>query len=137
MITKEELRQYADLVKERDDILERICQKDAAIKSASIQHITGMPRAEGNNVDKIGRAVAQIDSLKELYYTKLQEIEATLFKIEKAISKLDPLERRLIRMRYIDCKAWEDICYELGYAWANTHRIHASVLQKLAKDDTL
>lgn len=137
MITKEELRHYADLVKERDDIIERICRKDSAIKSASIQHITGMPRAEGNNVDKIGRAVAQIERLKELYYTKLVEIEATLFKIEKAISKLDPLERRLIRLRYIDCKAWEDVCYELGYEWANTHRIHARILRKLAKDDTL
>lgn len=136
MITKAELHRYADLVKEKEDLLERIIRKDSSIKSASVQVITGMPRSYNSDHDKIGRAVAQIDRMNELYLCKLRDIENELIRIEKEIERLEPIERQLVRYRYIDGYNWEEICVKLNYSWATLHRMHAKILRELAKDDT-
>lgn len=135
MITKSELQKYRDLLKEKEDLQERILRKESAIKSAAVQVITGMPRAESGDSDKIARAVAQIEKLKELYERKLVEIENELARIESEIERLEPFERRLVRHRYIDGYSWEKICVKLNYSWATLHRMHANILLKL-KDDT-
>lgn len=43
-----------------------------------------------------------------------EEIE----KIEKLISALPEREKLLIRLRYIDCMRWENICVEMNYEWS-------------------
>lgn len=133
MISKSELQRYRDLLKEKADLQERILRRESAIKSAAVQVLTGMPRTEGGDSDKIGRAVTQLDSLKEIYTRKLREIEEELARIEREIERLEPIERRLVRYRYIDGLSWEKICVKLNYSWATLHRMHAKILKELGK----
>ena len=137
-MTKAELCRYADLLKEKEDLQERIIRLDSARKSASVQVITGMPRAANGDNDKFGRGTAEMERLRKLYERKVRDIDAECAEIEKAIERLEPIERRLIRYRYIDCLTWEKICVKIGYSWANTHRLHKLILRKLekGKDDT-
>lgn len=130
-MTKAELCRYSDLKKEKEDLKERIIRLDSAMKSAGVQVITGMPRASSSDPDKLGRNAAEKERLLKLYQKKLQEIDAECEKIEKEIEQLEPIERRLVRHRYIDCMTWEKVCVKIGYSWANTHRLHARILRKL------
>lgn len=58
-----------------------------------------------------------------------EEIE----KIEKLISVLPEREKLLIRLRYIDCMRWENICVEMNYEWSWIHRLHGEILRTLNK----
>lgn len=135
-MTKAELCRYSDLLKEKNDLQERIIRLDSARKSASVQFITGMPRASSGDNDKIGRSTAEMEHLKMLYEKKVRDIATECERIEEAIERLEPIERRLIRLRYVDCLTWEKICVKIGYSWANTHRLHKQILQKLEKSKT-
>jgi DNA-directed RNA polymerase specialized sigma24 family protein len=76
--------------------------------------------------------VEQHLTLKGMYACKLRELNDTLLDIETAIESLtDPTERNLMRLRYIDGLTWEMVCVEIGYEWSQTHRKHASALERL------
>jgi hypothetical protein len=53
--------------------------------------------------------------------------------IEDCIDRLDPLERVLMRERYILCKDWEEVCCVIGYSWRQTHKFHSRILIKIIK----
>lgn len=66
-----------------------------------------------------------------LYREKLAELIQGQLQIERAIESLNPTERTLMRMRYIDGAEWLDICETIHYEWTQTHRIHARALAKI------
>lgn len=69
--------------------------------------------------------------LVQLYREQLKELISGQLRIEKAIESLNPTERELMRMRYIDGAEWLDICETIHYEWTQTHRIHARALNKI------
>ncbi len=129
-MNKEELKRYVPLREEAEElkILAENMEEDSKTLKAVV--MDGMPK--GNSVnDGIGNLVAQVDKVKRMYLKKYDEALCELYKIERAIEKLGETERRLMRKRYIENKQWEDICVELGYEWAQTHRIHAKALREI------
>lgn len=66
---------------------------------------------------------------------KKLEIEQAI--IRRALEKVefDELERRLMVMRYVDCRPWRYIQIVLGYADRQPYRIHSEAVSK-AIDDT-
>ena len=52
-------------------------------------------------------------------------------KIEKALETLTPIERELMRLRYIDGADWTEVAATIHYEWSQTHRIHARALAKI------
>jgi DNA-directed RNA polymerase specialized sigma subunit len=66
-----------------------------------------------------------------LYREKLRELIDGQLKIEKAIADLNPTERELMRLRYIDGAEWNDVADTIHYEWAQTHRVHAKALAKI------
>ena len=52
-------------------------------------------------------------------------------RIEDAIATLKPIERELMRLRYIDGADWTEVAATINYEWAQTHRVHASALAKI------
>ena len=64
--------------------------------------------------------------IAQLYDIKLE--------IETLISNIENADRRiLLRMRYLNYKAWAEIGYELGFSMRAIHYIHGKALQD-AKD---
>lgn len=109
-MTKEQLRQYRSMKIEISQIRRRIVDLEQM----------------GNEYD---REILQ--PLRDLYNDKLQNLVIGQLKIEKAIESLNPTERELMRLRYIDGAEWTEICATIHYEWTQTHRIHARALNKI------
>ena len=107
-MTKEELRQYRGIKNEICQIERRIVELESLSGELDITH-----------------------PLRELYRQKLADLIEGQLRIEKAIESLDPTERELLRLRYIDGAEWLDVAAEIHYEWTQTHRIHARALAKI------
>lgn len=102
-----------------------------SIKSSS--DMSEIP-ASGGNTDKIATNVALLADLEEAYLDELNKLLEEQVYIETMIKGLEPVERLLIRAKYIDGLQWESICNIIGYSWAQTHRIHSHALEKLGNN---
>lgn len=98
----------------------------------STSDISEVPGGSGNS-DKIGDVVATITDLEDTYHCLLRTLIAEQKAIEEIIATLEPIERLLIRARYIENQPWESVCGIIGYSWAQTHRVHANILNKLSE----
>ena len=107
-MTKDELRQYRSIKIE-------ICQIERRVREME------------ERTDDIGVRKA----LGSFYRQKIAELMECQLKIEKAIESLEPIERELIRLRYIDGLEWLEVAEVIHYEWTQTHRIHARALAKL------
>jgi DNA-directed RNA polymerase specialized sigma24 family protein len=131
-MTKERLRQYQQLKREKDMLEEKLVELESAMTSPRIQKLDGMPQGQHQGGSLLDLLVEQHITLKNVYANKLRELNDTLLDIETAIESLtDPTERNLMRLRYIDGLTWEMVCVEIGYEWSQTHRKHASALERL------
>lgn len=110
-MTKEQLRNYRALKKEHRQIEQRL------------RNLENRPGSE----EEILRP------LQEFYRAKLNELTQAQLRIERAIETLEPTERLLIRLRYVEGKDWHKVCIEINYSWQQTHRIHSRILKKLEK----
>ena len=109
-MTKEQLRQYRSMKME-------ICQLERRVEE----------------LERAGRRCDReiIQPLQDLYRDKLQALIIGQLKIEKTIEDLNPTERELMRLRYIDGADWTEVAATIHYEWTQTHRIHARALNKI------
>ncbi len=127
---KQRLKQYRDLAAEAEELEEKI--KELRGKAESRTWPDGMPHSNFAG-DRTASIVANIADMCSLLDTKQAELLTRLTEIEEAIEALEPVERRLIRLRYISCWEWEDICEAIGYAERQMFRLHATALRKIEK----
>ena len=107
-MTKEQLRQYRSIKLEACQIARRI-----------------------EEIEDLSEDLNILTPLRDLYKEKLQELVDGQMRIEKAIESLNPIERELMRLRYIDGAEWTEVCATINYEWTQTHRIHARALTKI------
>jgi DNA-directed RNA polymerase specialized sigma24 family protein len=82
-MTKDELRQYRSIKVEISQIERRI-----------------------RELERLGRNDDVTQPLRDVYRQKLIELIEGQLRIEKVIEGLDPTERELMRLRYLDGKEW-------------------------------
>ncbi len=129
---KEELMQYKTIKVEIKQLKERIKELEERKTSIKSQVITDMPASNGEGTDILSLIVMIEDAETELIQKEKQLI-ATMNKIEHTIDNVEnSLDRCILRARYIECKAWEQICAELNYSWRQIHRLHSNILKKIA-----
>ena len=129
---KEELMQYKTIKVEIKQLKERIKELEERKTSIKSQVITDMPTGNGEGTDILSLIVMIEDAETELIQKEKQLI-ATMNKIERTIDNVEnSLDRCILRARYIECKAWEQICVELNYSWRQIHRLHSNILKKIA-----
>ena len=109
-MTKEQLRNYRSIKIEASQIARRLEELERV----------------GHDYDR-----ELIQPLRDLYRQKLEELVIGQLKIEKAIEELNPTERELMRLRYIDGADWTEVAATIHYEWTQTHRIHAKALAKI------
>ena len=131
---KRRLYRYLDLKRERDQIAEELKTAEDTATSPSSPNLDGMPRASRYGDTMVGR-VSEIINLRELYERKRNEISEAMLAIENAIEGLEPVERTLLRYRYIYGMTWEQVSVAMNYSWRQTHKIHARALDKLAMQE--
>ncbi len=131
-MTKERLRNYQNIKKEREQLRHQLEEIEATLYYPKIQQLTDMPGGggpkEGNPQEDM--MIHHIE-LQERYRAKLEELAAEQLAIEEAIEPLEPTARMLLRYRYIDGLKWEEVCIKMNYSWVQTHHYHGEALQKL------
>lgn len=130
-MTKEQLKEYKDTKKELDDLKQRREEVEASLYGVRSKQLDGMPKRGTNENDLKEKQIDAKEKLLMLYKAKEKKLCEILVVIESAIEKLDPRERQLIRMHYIDGMTWEQVCVKMCYSWRQVHRIHSKALQKL------
>ena len=108
-MTKEQPRNYRTIKKEHRQIEQRL------------RNLEKRPESE----EEILRP------LREFYASKLEELVKAQLAIERAVETLNPVERDLIRLRYIDGLPWHRVAAAINYSEQQTYRIHGEALQKL------
>lgn len=129
-MTKERLRAYRDLRQERDKLKKLIEELALNLYGPSSPNLDGMPRSHGGG-SATENLVAQKDQIERKYEAKVAELTAELEAIEQSIEVLEPRERTLIRLYYIEGLTWEQVCVEMSYSWMQIHRIHGKALERL------
>lgn len=128
-MTKHELQEYHWLMRNISHLEDRLFELETKATRMT-SRVSDEPRC-GSGPDKMSEAVANIIELKDRINKELGKAYAAANKIETAIERLNEQEKQLIRMRYIERKDWEVICFEIKYSWRQTHRIHSQALEKL------
>lgn len=134
-MTKERLRNYQAIKREREQLRRSLDEIEAALYYPKIQQLTAMPSAPAKENPMEVMAIHHIE-LQRKYQEKLEELAEEQLAIEKAIEPLEPTARMLLRYRYIDGLKWEEVCVRLNYSWRQTHRLHGEALRRLKEEDT-
>lgn len=132
---KKRLHGYIDRKHELEQIDRQIEQLRATIEAPRSQAMDGMPKGSGGG-DAMAAIVAELVDLQRKYEAKRLQLVQAQKEVEDLIDSLEPLERRLMRCRYIEGKFWEEVCVELNYSWAQVHRHHSEALNKLVEAET-
>lgn len=128
---KRQLREYTAIKAERAQIEQQLRHLDGA---PSGTRLDGMPRGSGTG-DPVARIGNLRAALKEKYQDKLASLLQAQLHVEDMIESLGPVERKLLRHRYIEGLEWEDVCVAMSYSWRQTHNIHARALNRLVEKE--
>lgn len=131
-MTKEDLKEYTKMKIELDTIenkLEYLKEKKTSIKS---QIITDMPVTTQNELDRLNQLLVEIEKVIKLYMKKQRKIFKKMYKIEKSLDILEPLEKTVIRYAYFDNKRFEEISCKIHYSYRTVRRLHKSAIEKLS-----
>ena len=83
---------------------------------------------------KHAKTILQLNELEDYYLSKLNSLLSLQLQIETAIEKLkDPMERAIIRFRYIEGLDFFKVAIKLNYERAQTYRLHSRALKNLEK----
>lgn len=130
---KRRLNSYTDIVNELRQLEDHMAALQDRILPGG-KAMDGMPRSTGGGGDLSG-IVAERLELLDRYHAKIAELHKAQLEIEEMIEGLGPLERTLVRAKYIEGHTWEEVCVIMAYSWRQVHRIHSRVLDKLAKSE--
>lgn len=140
-ITKKRLQSYIGLRLENENINERIARMQSAAEIPPMSSGDGSQHTSSSG-DRMARAVERLIEYKAQVAPTLESNRREMLEIENAVNALpDPLEREVLRLRYIDddhnrYRRWADVAFALygddddKYIRAAT-RLHEFALQDL------
>jgi len=124
---KEYLNSYKNLCKKLQSIEEQLQSLMEVEQSAKIQKLSDMPK--GSMQTDLSDLMVQIEVIFTKIVLKRAECMEKKLEIESCIADMqDGIESSILHKRYIEFKAWEQICVEIDYSWMQTHRLHSRAL---------
>lgn len=104
----------------------------AEAESVSI-NIDGMPKG-GQTDDKTARLAVQIADMETTWQQELSWLWSRRMKIISQLGELkNHKHQTLLHKRYIECKTWEAIAYEMDISWRYCYMLHGSALAEFSK----
>lgn len=134
-MTKQELQGYRQIKKEIAELESTIAEMDTRVYSPRIPKLTGMPSAHFTEAGSAQeRAATALFELREKYYAEVERLHRTAEQIEMTIELLDdPLQRRILRMRYIKGRSWIAIARKVHYSESYVWKVHGYALKNISK----
>lgn len=130
-MTKKDLKNFHKLQIDLKSVENEIAKIDAQIKRATA--VYGITTRGGKNKDG-SEMIIELIKLKKDYQIRGGKIIAKQKEIERGLDMLsDPVERAVLRYRYIDNMEWSDVQIMIGYERSQTYRIHDNAINNLKK----
>lgn len=131
MTIADELNAYSQLGRERDQLAQKI--DDLRKKSVGVASgITGAVPSVGGEHRPTEDSVEGIDKLVRRYERLSKRLMSRMYRIEGALSVLNPLERMIFRYKYLDGLPMAEIAQLVGYSERQCWRIHKEGLRKMS-----
>jgi len=126
---KKYLMQYTELKQELTELELRYNELKETMIDPPIQKLSHTPIENSNpNTFKIVNQIVKQEDLED----KKKDVLEKFLKIENIINNIDDsLQRRIMKLRYLDNYKWENICVKINYSWIHTHRLHSIALSKI------
>lgn len=129
---KQTFQQYRQLCREIRELEE---EKEALAEgSLPASWPVGGLRGKGLPKDTVGNAAARLWQLSQLLAQRLNQLITLRKEIEKTIEALQPEERRLLRLYYIEGLNWEQVAERLDYSTRQICRKQQQIMQRLFPD---
>ena len=125
---RNKLKEYRNILAELAELQEELgFLRDGGLDCAQLD---GMPRSSQKG-DRTASAVTKIFSLECLLREKIEKLTALRLEIESAIEELPSLERRILRLRYVEGNLWEEIALAISYSMPHIWRLHDKILKTI------
>jgi len=129
-VTKERLYQYKWIRENINNLEDRLLEIDTKLQKTTNTLQTDIVQTTKDS-DKWTLLIQKRMDVEELIKAEICKGLEEMEYIENIISKLDERGKFLMRLRYIDCFSWEEICVKMHYEWRQTHYTHAAILKKI------
>ena len=132
MEAKEYLEQYRVIQARLNVLTAEIERLRAEAESVSI-NIDGMPKGTGND-DRTARLAVQLADLESTLMSEMSVLWANRMRIITMMGNMkNHKHQTLLHKRYIECKTWEVIAYEMDISWRHCYRLHGSALNEFGE----
>lgn len=106
MQAKKQLMRYSRLKKENENRAETLARMKSAAQFAPSGEPDGSQHTSGDG-QRMARAVENYLAYEEQMRPLMEKNRTEMLRIEQAVAQLpDPLEREVLRLRYLDGDAW-------------------------------
>lgn len=127
---KEYLNRYKNAVRKYESLVDQEYALRQEMEGAKPIEYSDMPK--GNKQTDLSDYMVRLDKVLTKIQARKDEMQNIRLEIEEKIADLpDGLQSKVLYLRYISFKSWEDICIEIGYSWRQTHNIHSKALANL------
>ena len=93
-----------------------------------------MVPGSGGTGQRIENAMAKIVDAENIIQSEMEILMVALGEIRQLIALVDdPVLKLILHKRYLCYQKWEQIAADLGYAWAQVHRLHGKALNVILK----
>lgn len=137
MTPKEYLNQYGAIernIRMMEEEKER-CRRRALRITPSYQPVIG---SSGGISDPVARAVEKMEQWEKKIIAEIDRLYDLRQEIEEVIGAVhDPIQRELLRRRYISLQSLEKIAVEMNYSYRQILRLHGWGLQQITVPDRM
>lgn len=126
-MTKQDLKAALDIKKDIRRLEARLSDLEATggVRT-SLQPAGGRGGPQSNAAIIAGELAEEIAALR-----RQLEIEQTI--VRRALEKveLDKTERKLMMLRYVDCREWKEVVERMAYSKTAVMKKHAAILERM------
>ena len=125
------LKRIQELDIEINDLLEKSFELRTELGKITTTY-SDMPQGGGSIYSSTEIIIARIVDAENEVNRRTDYLTEQREKLMEDIDRLDKTKlKRLLKLRYIDYKTWEQVAVDLKHSWQHTHRLHSEALQKL------
>lgn len=137
MTPKEYLSQYGRIernIRRMEEEKERCRQRALRITPNYEPTVSGA----GGASDRVARAVEKMEQWEKKIIAEIDRLYDLRQEIEEVIGAVpDPIQRELLRRRYISLQSLEKIAVEMNYSYRQILRLHGWGLQQITVPDRM
>lgn len=104
------------------------------IELAGLKAITyDKDRVQVTPTNKIEELMPRLIDIEERYGEMIFKYHTAILVRTEQINSLESNHAKILTLRYVECKRWEQIAIELHYSYRNTTRLHGKALAAFAR----